>query len=479
VTWTVHHTKVLDALAGMPDESFDAVLSDVPYGLGARQPSRAELISYLQGEELDTRGDFMGKKWFVPSVRTWEEVSRVLRPGGHVFAFGGARTGDLISLGIRAGSFDIRDCISWIYFDAMPKSLDLAKAIDKLAGLWRVRAIGVESGNVAMGGPNYGRTDKGRAITDDAKRFEGWGTALKPSYEPVFLARKPLDCRTVDTALKHGTGVLNIDACRIQYASDEDRAAAAAAAQRACLDQNENRSVYGSFNDGPGSLAPYFEKQALGRWPSNLIVDESVAEMLDATAGNRPGMSGGGKHRADYGGGMFGAIDSVHTARNDDGGPSRFLYVVKPTREERELGCHHLPLRRPSEAVLREEGSVGINNGRAGAGRSSGVRNHGPCLKPVQLTRYLATMLLPPPRRDGSPRRILVPYCGTGSEMIGALLAGWEEVVGIEMDDQWLPACRARVGLAQTNPRVFEPFANRKSEKVPETQTSLFGGTGT
>lgn len=469
MSWTVHHAKVLDALAEMPDGHFDAVLSDVPYGLGSRQPSRQDLIAYLQGAELDTRGDFMGKKWFVPSVRVWEELARVLKPGGHVASFGGARTGDLVSLGIRAGGFDIRDSIAWVYFDSMPKSLDVAKTIDKAAGLWRVRAIGLASENVAMGGPNYHRTDKGRAVTADARRWEGWGTALKPSYEPILLARKPLAGRVIDNVLAHGTGALNIDACRIEYASEGDMAAAAATAQRACHDQNANRSVYGSFNDGPGSLQPYLDKQALGRWPSNLIVDEGVAELLDEGAGNRKGMSGGGKHRADYAGGMFGSIDSTDTARGDDGGPSRFLYVVKPTREERELGCGHLPLRRPSEAVLREEGSAGIKSGR-----SSGVHNDGPCLKPVLLTRYLATLQLPPPHADGSPRRILVPYAGTGSEMIGAILAGWDEVVGIEMDERYIPACRARVGLAQANPRAFEAHA-KKAAPVPANQTSLFG----
>jgi site-specific DNA-methyltransferase (adenine-specific) len=464
----------------MPDASVDGVLSDVPYGLGPRQPTRGELVAYLQGEELDTGGDFMGKRWSVPSVRVWTEIARVLKPGGHVLAFGGARTGDLVALGIRAGGFDIRDCITWNYFSAMPKSLDVAKAIDKLAGLWRVRAIGggAVSENVALSGSNYGRTDKGEPITDEAIRWDGWGSGLKPTQEPIYLARKPFDGTLVANAQAFGTGALNIDGTRIAYASDGDKAAAAAAAQRLCLDQNANRSTYGRFENGPASLAPYLAKQDRGRWPTNAIFDEGAAEALDALAGDRPGMSGGGSHRADYGGGMFGGIDSTDTARGDDGGPSRFHYVVKPTREERELGCRHLPLRRPSEAVGREEGTVGIQSGRAGAGRSSGIRNHGPCLKPVLLTRYLATLILPPPHRDDTPRRILVPYCGTGSEMIGALLAGWDDVVGIERDEQYLSACRARVGLAATNPRAFEPFANRTAERVDERQVGLFA-TGT
>ncbi len=490
--WSVHHAEVLDALAGMENNSFSGCLTDVPYGLGSKQPTAKELIAYLSGAELDTGGDFMGAGWSVPSVKVWRELLRVLRPGAHVLSFAGSRTGDLVSLGMRAAGFEVRDTLQWLYAEAMPKSLDLAKALDKEAGLWRVRAKGVASANDAMGGPNYNRTDKGSPITEEAQHWDGFGSGLKPCYEPVILARKPLDGRLIDNIRKWGCGSLSIDACRIEYVDDQDKAAAAAAAQRACLDQNENRSVYGRFEDGPASLPGFLAKQDLGRWPPNVLIDELAAEMLDAHSGERK--SGIAVTRNGGGGRVFeGITDSgfkgyadaprPDTGYTDSGGASRFFFCAKVSKEERDRGCGHLPIRSAGETVGRDENDAGIKSGRAGAGRTSGARNYGPCVKPISLDRWLGTLIKPPPHRDGTPRRLINLYSGTGSELAGALLAGWDEVVGIEREPRpsvpdspdYISILRARVHLAATNPRAFEPFANRKADKVAEGQVSLFG----
>lgn len=499
--WIAHHAEVLDALAGMENDSFDGSLNDVPYALGTKQPKVDDLIAYLRGAELDTGGDFMGAGWSAPSVRVWRELYRVLKPGAHVLSFAGSRTGDLISLGMRAAGFEVRDTLLWLYMSAMPKSLDVSKAIDKSQGAARqltpsapMRAK-INAGEIS---PNRRcmvcglarqsakscrcPRDSGPA-TEDAEHWDGFGSGIKPCYEPVILARKPFKGRLIDNVRKWGCGALAIDLCRIEYESDGDKAAAAAA-QRACQDQNAGRTTYGNFNNGPGSLPGFFAKQDLGRWPPNVIVDEGVAAMLDAQSGDRPGMSGGGVHRADYGGGMFGSIDSTATARNDSGGISRFLYVAKASREERERGCDHLPRRTASATVKRKAGSVGIENGRAGAGRTEGARNFGPCVKPVDLTRWLASLIQPPPHKDGSPRRLINLYSGTGSEMIGGILSGWEEVVGVEREprpgskDDFMSILRARVHLAATNPRAFDPDVKR-GPKADERQTDLFGRTGT
>ncbi len=582
----MHHAEVLDALAGMEDNSFSGCLTDVPYGLGTKQPTAKELIAYLSGAELDTGGDFMGAGWSVPSVRVWRELLRVLRPGAHVLSFAGSRTGDLVSLGMRAAGFEVRDTLQWLYAEAMPKSLDLAKALDKdrndvndvrhvcrflraamkVAGKtakeiaavfgvhsrmvdhWAARdtdsqptlptpdqwavlrvllslsdemdaevarlndrkgelgeawkgaevvgtRIGVDTRTSRLGfaGPTFGGTSGSHSFelkapaSEESRHWDGYGSGLKPCYEPVILARKPLDGRLIDNIRKWGCGSLSIDACRVEYVDEDDKAAAAAAAQRACLDQNENRSVYGRFEDGPGSLPGFLAKQDLGRWPPNVLIDETAAAILDAQSGNRPGMSGGGKHRADYGGGMFGVIDSTGTARGDDGGASRFFFCAKVSKEERDRGCGHLPIRSAGETVGRDEDAAGIKSGRAGAGRTSGARNYGPCVKPIKLDQWLATLALPPPHRDGTPRRLINLYSGTGSEMCGAVLAGWDEVVGVEREPRpnvpdspdYLSILKARVHLAATNPRAFEPFANRKADRVDERQASLFGGVGT
>jgi len=532
VSWRIVQADVVEALRREPDASFDALLSDVPYGLGNREPTLNEIVAYLRGEELDTGGDFMGKRWSVPSVAFWREVFRVLKPGAPLLVFAGTRTQDLISIGMRAAGFEIRDAIvDWVYASGFPKSLDISKAIDKAAGHWRGRAGAVTIAEQPAKGTEYERTDKGEPVTAAAAALQGWGTALKPAREPVILARKPLDGTVVENVLTHGVGGINIDGCRVGYAgeADQEAAAAAAAAQRLCRDQNENRSAYGDFNNGPASLQPYLDKQALGRWPANLTLrhlDEcrvvgtrettrsiigntdgpklkafadggltasraEVAEVyscasgcpvaeLDRQSGNRPGMSGGGVHRDGYGGGMFGGIDSADTARNDNGGASRFFFCAKASRAEREFGCDNLPTRSGAEAVDREEDSPGTQSPRAGAGRTADrVRNHHPCVKPIALTKWLATLVLPPPRADGKPRRIVVPFAGSGSEMAGTIRAGWDEVIGIEREAEYVAIAEARLRRWSEVPaHLDEADALRTADKPTAGQVPLFGKVG-
>jgi site-specific DNA-methyltransferase (adenine-specific) len=166
-------------------------------------------------------------------------------------------------------------------------------------------------------------------------------------------------------------------------------------------------------------------------------------KLLDEQSGDRPGMSGGGVHRADYAGGMFGSIDSAGTARGDSGGASRFFYVAKPSRFERELGCEHLPAKSAGEATDREEESAGLNSPRAGAGRTNGARNFHPTVKAIALTTELAKLIMPP--AIVRPRRILCPFAGSGSEVIGAMRAGWDEIHGIELEEEFVTIARARI----------------------------------
>jgi site-specific DNA-methyltransferase (adenine-specific) len=274
----VHKADVLDALRAMPDNSFHGCLTDPPYGLS-----------------------FMGHQWDhgVPSVEVWREVLRVLRPGAHLLAFGGTRTFHRLTCAIEDAGFEIRDCMSWLYGSGFPKSLDVGKV---------------------------------------APAFAGHGTALKPAWEPIIVARKPLEGTVAANVQRWGCGALAIDASRIGYASNNDKAAAAAAAaaQRACQDQNRSLRTRSNFAEGagPSTIAPFLEKQELGRWPANVVLDETAGRALDAQSGNRRGMSGGGKHRPGSPGGMFGAIDCEHTARGDSGGASRFFKQCDFSQDE-------------------------------------------------------------------------------------------------------------------------------------------------
>jgi len=444
VSWIAHHTSVLEQLAVVPDASFDASLLDPPYGLGPHQPTAAELRAYIRGAnvELSSGGDFMGHDWNVPSVGTWEALWRALKPGAFLVTFGGSRTFDLITLGLRMAGFEIRDTIVWLYGSGFPHYQNASKALDADAD---------DESEIVV------------PTTDLAADWEGWATALKPAFEPIIIARKPLIGILAENIRVHGTGALNIDASRIERDYAE-------------RSESWKRSGHSAKPDAEKIAAPPgngIELHPKGGWPSNVCLDEEAAELLDVSTGTLVTHAGDVKHHhaaIGYGGGGSG---SARTVLPSSGGASRFFYVAKATHEERDRGCGHLPIRSAAETTGSKDGQARLNCPSTGAGRTSGARNFHPTVKPVALTRWLAGLLLPPPR-DGAPRRLLVPYAGSGSEMIGALLAGWDEVEGIERDAEFLPILRARVSLAETNPRAFEPFANRKPQRVPDAQASLF-----
>ncbi len=469
-------------LAQYPDNHFDAVVCDPPYGLA-----------------------FMGKRWDydVPSIALWKHVLRVLKPGASLIAFSSSRTYHRTVVNIEDAGFEIRDQLCWLYASGMPKSADVSKAIDADLDATHLRpvkssykATGTAARKSSTGGtaafgtsdadPDTSPVDPTARIyqttgaTPEAQRWDGYGSGLKPAHEPAVLARKPLDGIMAHNATRHGIGGLAIDACRI--GTDGGGGNGHGSHFRNQGDTVPNR-VFGA-ND----------VDTLGRWPANVLLDEQAAALLDAQSGDRPGMSGGGAHAEDYEGGMFGAIDGNEShARGDDGGASRFFFTAKASRRERELGCEHLPRRSAGEVtgrqdayyqvfvgdVLRsthetmheaqeaacdigcgayacEEKPAGLNHPRAGAGRTSGAHNHHPTVKPVSLARYLARLVLPPSRSPADPpRRLLVPFAGSGSEVIGGLLAGWDDVTGIERDEEYVQIANARIAYAVENPDDF------------------------
>ena len=210
----------------------------------------------------------MGKRWDydVPSVDVWAECLRVLKPGGHLLAFAGTRTQHRMAVRIEDAGFEIRDMIAWVYGSGFPKSLDVSKAIDKNNGHWRGKAGGVVSGNDAMSGGNYERTPKGEPITPEAKQWEGWGTALKPSWESITVARKPLIGTVAENVLQHGTGAINVDGGRV---GTEER-----------ITNWSGTANYKVSDPKTGTTT------ATGRWPANFIHDgsEEATDLLGASA---------------------------------------------------------------------------------------------------------------------------------------------------------------------------------------------------
>ncbi len=410
---------VVEVLRGYEDNVFDAVLCDPPYGLS-----------------------FMGKKWDydVPQADLWREVLRVCKPGAPLIAFFGTRTYHRGVVQIEDAGWEIRDCLAWMYGSGFPKSLDVSKAIDAAAGAER-EVLGKSARHVSgkpdqrTAGLNGSSTFKESVgmgafvtapATDAAKLWHGYGTALKPAFEPAVLARKPLEGTVAANVAKWGVGALAIDACRIEGTGNVKWS-------------SPRGGIWTTDAAAKGEL-----QEAGGRWPANVILDEEAGALLDAQTGDRPGMSGGGKHKADYAGGMFGGIDGNDKhARGDNGGASRFFYCAKANRKERDLGCEGLPLVSAAEMTDSEEGQARLDSPRTGAGRTGGARNHHPTVKPIALTTYLARLLLPP-----NPGAILVPFAGSGSEMLGALRAGWPCVIGIERESAYVEIARARLKAA-------------------------------
>jgi DNA modification methylase len=287
---SIDHLKTLEA------NSVDAAVTDPPYGLGNCSPRAVTeaLSAWVAGEEYKPRGaGFMGKSWdaFVPGPELWREVYRVLKPGGHAIIFAGSRTVDLMGIAVRLAGFEVRDMLHWIYGSGFPKSLDVSKAIDKRAGAEReVVGKGVSGRTAIWSDDGMGDFDITAPATEQAKQWEGWGTALKPAHEPALLCRKPLDGAVVDNVERWGVGGINVDGCRI---GDE-----------AII--TEGRDSAGS--NSRGSFDPnFYGGEHIGRWPANILLDPEAASLLDLQAG----------------------LDA-----------SRFFYCGKATREEKEAGLN-------------------------------------------------------------------------------------------------------------------------------------------
>lgn len=274
------HGDCLQVLHTFPSNMVDSVVTDPPYGLSREPDIREVLEKWLAGEDYTHRGGgFMGKTWdsFVPGPSIWREVYRVLKPGGHALVFAGTRTQDLMTTALRLVGFEIRDVIEWLYFSGFPKSMDVGKAFDKRAGAER-EVVGKRKGAQSKSTGRYGSwgNDDGTGrsefnvtvpVTDLAKKWDGWGTALKPAHEPIIVARKPLDGTVADNVERFGTGALNIDGCRIGNEVRENPQAGFIRRGR-----TDEEIFFGVDKHKPKGTV-----QTIGRFPANCITTEPDA----------------------------------------------------------------------------------------------------------------------------------------------------------------------------------------------------------
>jgi hypothetical protein len=269
---------------------------------------------------------------------------------------------------------------------------------------------------------------------------------------------------------KWGVGALAIDASRIGHTTVNSGNLADNPHLRETIKRGKNTSSSGVNMVHEDQLATM---NPAGRWPANVILDEEAGAMLDAQTGTLHG-HGSTTHIGSPGaifGNARGAGERPQLG-GDSGGASRFLYCAKASREERELGCDAIPHKSAAEVTGSKDGQARLDSPRTGAGRTGGARNGHPTVKPVDLMRYLARLIMPP-----SPGKLLVPFAGSGSEMIGALLAGWSDVTGIEREAEYVAIARARVALAVSNPRAFEAECERAA-KADARQLDMFDRTG-
>ena len=311
------HGDCLEVLKTIPDNSVDSIVTDPPYGLS-----------------------FMNKKWDydVPSVEIWIECLRVLKPGGHLLSFGGSRTYHRMAVRIEDAGFEIRDQIMWVYGSGFPKSHNIGKAVDKLQGNERE-----DLGPNPNGRPNFegeqpttmGGKHQWNNITKGTSEWEGWGTALKPSHEPIVMARKPLSEKTVaENVLRWGTGGINIDDSRIGTDGGTKRSHQG---NEWPLNENgtQNRTEI-AFGKTGHDVVELNE----GRWPANIIFDEEAGQVLDQ-------QSGISKSTTVNCVGGFGVSDTIGANKkeggakikslrghNDKGGASRYFLNVKVDTED-------------------------------------------------------------------------------------------------------------------------------------------------
>ena len=398
---------VLAVLKTLPADYFDACLSDPPYGIS-----------------------FMGKEWDngVPSADVYSELLRVLKPGAMGLHFGGTRMWHRLAVNLEDAGFELRDTVMWLYGSGFPKSHNISKALDKVAGaerevVGRCLRSGKEAGTY---GAMAGNNSITAPATAAAKQWDGWGTALKPAWEPALLVQKPLAGTFANNALTHGCGGLNVDGCRVS--TDELLLSGRHITGNQC-----GPSGYATTNSSK------FEQHTSGRFPANLILDEEAGEALDAQSGVRTGGNyptrRGAAVSTSFAGGQL--TEGGPRSLGDTGGASRFFYCAKVSTKERNAGLADF-----ADKKWAADGACVPERERRPFNPS---KNNHPTLKPLALTEYLARLLLVPARKDGAPRRLLVPFSGAGSEMIGALKAGWDEVWGIELDGDYIRIACARI----------------------------------
>lgn len=415
----------VEEMRELPAESVDAIVTDPPYDLLTTSRNGSRRINHPDTPAGRSARGFMGKTWDGTGVafrpETWAECFRVAKPGAHLLAFGGTRTYHRLASAIEDAGWEIRDCLVWAYASGFPKSLDVSKAIDKAAGAEREvtgksnRHIGGASWGPGRGAGDLVQTMDTAPATPDAARWDGWGTALKPAWEPIVMARKPLRGTVAANVLVHGTGALNIGATRIGTDAGWSYPNGAGGSEPHHMERGEPK---GDGRDPMSSKA--------GRWPPNLLLSDPIFD------GGVPGVVGGGSvgpsfrpgdravysddNRSAYGDypDRTDGWSQKGAGYGDSGTYSRFFLIAKSSRSDRE------PIVYPD-------------------GHEKGKRfSTHPTQKPTELMRHLVRLVTPP---GGT---VLDCFLGSGTTAIAANAEGFR-CIGIEREQEYLDIAVARL----------------------------------
>ncbi|UXF50391.1 hypothetical protein 7865G3D9_40 [Haloquadratum phage sp.] len=403
MTNQIYTGDCFEKLPALDENSVHAIVTDPPYGLA-----------------------FMGRSWddFEPTeYQTWcekwaTECLRVLKPGGHLLAFSGNRTHHRLMSGVEDAGFEIRDTITWHYGSGFPKALDVSKSIDKQAGKKEDREVTGKYHNPDGTTRDYDGYDTSCNVycdridsnehrqttepaTEQAKQWDGFKSALKPATEFVCVARSPLAKDTIaENVVTHGTGALNIDACRIE--TDGERPNRSYYGDRGLGQLTDDEYDGGGYKDGTTTE---------GRYPSNVVFDAQQADVLDDDVGEldagarTPQMdAGSGVTYGEYGDGP----DEGARVELSSGGPSRYFYTSKASKAERTL------------------------DGK--------IDNAHPTVKPIDLMEWLVSLA------TAKEQIVLDPFAGSGTTCKAAKNKN-RQFIGIEQQAKWADVARVRSGL--------------------------------
>lgn len=456
----VSHSECSERLEELDSEIFDSCITDPPYHYGS-------------GNNKSGSKGFMGKEWdrsgiaFDPEF--WKKVKRVLKPGSHLAAFGGSETSHRLKVAIEDAGFELRESIAFCYAEGFAKSHDVSKAIDKHFGKNNEReklglkdkasrkdgtmvdreSYGGEWKDNPSGWQERGRDPYERApATNEAEKWEGWDTQLKPAKEPIVIARKPLEGTVAENVLEHGTGAMNIDGCRIpaDWKNDPNQRGFGHG-----FVSGENEKKYDEESNVYGDGESFGWEPNQGRWPANVIFDPLMAERLDEQSGRDLKAGGNVKEsKREEKTNVYGEYKktSEHKSYGDVGGASRYFKTIR-YRPEDNPGFFYCPKAKKKE-------------------RNFGAKeNDHVTVKPIELMSYLVRLLTP---EQGVT---LDPFAGSGTTGMSAVLEGVSAEL-IEKNEHYCEIARSRIKYAKENyQRLREEIYGNPSNSITGEQTEV------